>query len=607
MRSAWVALALLLTYLFLVFLVFRFLDVVLWYQYGALSTQTINPILLSVRQLKQLLEIRGVSYTGYVEKQELAHLVEASADVVRGEIEEMSDVNLREKERLSSTPSPSHFTGAAHFYEQVEDTKDSVWLVQVVPATQMDPLLDDYTWTIVRNMLAPFAIRTGIFNCRLDHRLCSSKGWSQPLLLLAMPRGTKPKDKVIMRTCQLTKPNAILEWLREQLSLRVKKVKHYDDLEKEWLQAVNQNSTSAENNVGVKVLLLTHLLHPPLFLAALSIKFTGRITFGIFTVKKEDASKVGRIPSYLIITPDRTIVYGRRKMEYFNLRSMNAFLKAIQPEMNDFFLCSLLLVNMFAVFHFLQVSAESWWRILAASLWTVIICNLLLFAVWLVLFGALRWPVTSSLCNWCLSAIRMIALSEAGSLVRSDWLRLLKSSWFFICSLFAFGVFASRKVPRSHNERGTSWWEIDCLFRQQTPLFSAVGLDPETGVLIERLAVPALWLEPSLIHEYASLLPTHKYRPPQRKLVKRDSPEALQTVMDTQDDNIVTELSRRDMVFDSKEVTECAICLDKYRSGVILCTLPCSHNYHHKCIFTWLSRNNHHCPICRWPAYKTKI
>lgn len=78
MRSAWVALVLLLTYLLLVFLAFRFLDIMLRYQEGVLTTHTINPILLSVRQLKQLLEVRGVSYTGYVEKQELAHLVEAS-------------------------------------------------------------------------------------------------------------------------------------------------------------------------------------------------------------------------------------------------------------------------------------------------------------------------------------------------------------------------------------------------------------------------------------------------------------------------------------------------------------------------------------------------
>jgi hypothetical protein len=51
---------------------------VLWYQHGISSTQIVDPLLLSVRQLKHLLENRGVSYAGYVEKKELAQLVEAS-------------------------------------------------------------------------------------------------------------------------------------------------------------------------------------------------------------------------------------------------------------------------------------------------------------------------------------------------------------------------------------------------------------------------------------------------------------------------------------------------------------------------------------------------
>lgn len=59
---------------------------------------------------------------------------------------------------------------------KVEDTKDSVWLVQVVPASGLgEPLLDDYRWQVVRHYLAPFAIQTGLFDCRLDRRflLCS--------------------------------------------------------------------------------------------------------------------------------------------------------------------------------------------------------------------------------------------------------------------------------------------------------------------------------------------------------------------------------------------------------------------------------------------------
>jgi hypothetical protein len=54
----------------------------------------------------------------------------------------------------------------------VEDTKDSVWLVQVVPAggPHVEPLLDDYSWRIVCSQVAPFAIRTGVFDCKLDRR-----------------------------------------------------------------------------------------------------------------------------------------------------------------------------------------------------------------------------------------------------------------------------------------------------------------------------------------------------------------------------------------------------------------------------------------------------
>lgn len=78
MRSVWIQTTLLIIYLVLVFIISRILDLVLWYHHGISSTQIVDPLLLSVRQLKQLLENRGVSYTGYVEKKELAELVEAS-------------------------------------------------------------------------------------------------------------------------------------------------------------------------------------------------------------------------------------------------------------------------------------------------------------------------------------------------------------------------------------------------------------------------------------------------------------------------------------------------------------------------------------------------
>lgn len=53
-------------------------------------------------------------------------------------------------------------------------------------------------------------------------------------------------------------------------------------------------------------------------------------------------------------------------------------------------------------------------------------------------------------------------------------------------------------------------------------------------------------------------------------------------------------------------MTDCSICLESYKYGVLLCGLPCGHSFHQQCIMGWLSRDNHCCPICRWPAYKAK-
>lgn len=164
----------------------------------------------------------------------------------------------------------------------------------------------------------------------------------------------------------------IVEWVQDHLSVRVKSIRDIDELNRDWLQdessanhTASVSSSPSANSDNVKVLLLTHLINPPLFLAALSIKFTGRIKFGMFSIKKEDSDALRkklkmldlRIPSYVIITPERTVVYGRRRSEHFNFASMNLFLRTVHPEMNDVFLCSLLLVNMLVMLQIFQVMA----------------------------------------------------------------------------------------------------------------------------------------------------------------------------------------------------------------------------------------------------------
>lgn len=628
----WAALVVLLLYMLTVFLGSRVLDIVLWCTTEQ-GQQLVDPFLLSVRQLKQLLETRGVSHTGYIEKQELAQLVQESADVTAAEVSELSS---KEQERGLSAADSFEFTGSAHFYEQVEDTKDSVWLVQVIPAgkdSQQVPLLDDYSWKLIQNHLTPFAVRTGIFNCNYGRRLCRSKGWFEPILLLALPRGTKPKDRVVLRSSQLTRPQAVLKWLREELSIRVHKVSDFEELEKDWLADFSSGKSSSSSLSDVKVLLFTHLIHPPLFLAALSIKFTGRIKFGMFTVKKDESDsikkKVGRMPSYVIITPEGVTVYGQKKGEHFNFKSMNTFLRSVQPEINDIFICSLFLVNMVVLLQILQVSVDFWWKRVVGTLWIIVSHNLFLFWVWIFIFGIRRWPLFSIVTEHLLVLVRYFWMSQLGTLVRSDCQLVSEHPVLFFLSFCLFGYFGKHFVSfnssSSQTQQGVSdqrtWWEVlplDCLFRpistsasspltpsstpHSLPYVSVSGPGPldmqlEEGIemLIERLAVPNLWLQShSHNNDYIKDLPIWKIPSP----VDEPEEEVLLRMMDNSGNG--NKLSAM-----AAWGEDCAVCLESYKVGDVMCGLPCGHCYHHQCLMTWLQTDNHHCPICRWPAYKS--
>lgn len=79
-KNYWVRIFILITYFIVVFIVSRILDLVLWYHHGYLPNDLVDPIVLNVRQLKLLLDSRGISYTGVLEKQQLVELLNDSGE-----------------------------------------------------------------------------------------------------------------------------------------------------------------------------------------------------------------------------------------------------------------------------------------------------------------------------------------------------------------------------------------------------------------------------------------------------------------------------------------------------------------------------------------------
>ncbi|CAE1250294.1 RNF103 [Acanthosepion pharaonis] len=158
---------------------------------------------LSVKKLKALLEQRGVGYAGLVEKKELTGLVEATGVVTDDEV---SDVGEGEE----SLPDVTNFISGYDFYEQVEDTKDSVWLVQVITSANNASFISNASWKSVRKKVAKFGVRAGVMDCSLDWKLCRKKGWYSSQVILSLPENFQTKANVVMHVYSgPAKPNII--------------------------------------------------------------------------------------------------------------------------------------------------------------------------------------------------------------------------------------------------------------------------------------------------------------------------------------------------------------------------------------------------------------
>ncbi|XP_061215729.1 E3 ubiquitin-protein ligase RNF103 isoform X3 [Neopsephotus bourkii] len=121
----WVKLCCLLLYFLALFVLARVFEAVAWYESGFLATQLVDPVALSFRKLRTILECRGLGHSGLPEKKDVRELVEKSGDLMEGEL-----YSALKEEEASESVSSTNFSGEMHFYELVEDTKDGIWLVQ---------------------------------------------------------------------------------------------------------------------------------------------------------------------------------------------------------------------------------------------------------------------------------------------------------------------------------------------------------------------------------------------------------------------------------------------------------------------------------------------
>ena len=535
---------------------------------------------------------------------------------------------------------------------------------------------------------------------------------------MALPQGQKVKDNVIIRNYSgAMKPDSISRWVSGSLASRLREIYDWAEMENDWF---SWEGFRRKNEV--RFVLFSKLKRPPMFFSALSVKFTGRVKFGTVDVKSREGKnilnkmKFKQVPQYMIITPECKIFYGKRPKELYNFRSVEFFLKTMYPEVNDIFLLSLVIVNVYCLLDLCLVQGGVTRR-LCRFFWNLGKQNCILILLWLPVLGLFQLPFMEGATNQGLKFLRLVSGSDFAAVLRSDWAGYLDQWSLLLLSFVAYGVIIAvieykrtgGVEPEEEVSTSSHWWDLrwdgymNYFFRPMVSLtrpMNAEDMDLEAGMelLIERLAVPNFWLHPMISSDYIKELPVWHYagksfhsdsdtcsnsddtrmesdsdggaeigheRPttpdlfvcehcraskrPQTEQERLDATDACAAYVmdgnykcscklesngkvhgetwkprhgakeprrkyDEGDRGTGVEVDEKGCEEDQLPYcppgilpcTECVICLEGYRYGVVLCGLPCGHSFHQQCIMSWLSRDNHCCPVCRWPTFRAK-
>ncbi|KAM4555066.1 E3 ubiquitin-protein ligase RNF103 isoform 1-T1 [Odontesthes bonariensis] len=662
----WLKLFFLFMYFIVLFVLARIFEAVIWYETGMFATQLVDPVALSYKKLKTILECRGLGYSGLAEKKDVSKLVEQSGELTQGEL--YSAITKEKEQTEAGDSSSTLFSGEMHFYELVEDTKDGIWLVQVI-AQDREALLSQSNWGKMVQKVSQFGIRTGTFNCSNDHRSCIKRGWRRSTLIMSAPQTSASKGKVMLKEYngRYIETEHIFRWMTSHVAHRIKTLHQSEQLMEEW---------RPDPAHPIKMFLFARLSQPPAFFSSLSVKFTGRIEFIFVDVRHWDnqssLSEIGvtHSPAYILKMPEGIYRYGNSTGEFLSLAAMDTFLRSVQPEVNDLFVLSLVLINLLAWMDLFITQGATVKRfvVLIRTLGTY---NSILLVSWLPVLALLQLPYLDALYGYSLKLLRYADTTTLASLVRADWTFYSSHPALFLSTYLAHGLLVDyfekkrRCGTRSQEDSTTNlewlaslWdWYTSYLLHpiaslQQFPSDHSDWED-DPNFFFERLAFPDLWLRPLVDLDYMKELPTWRLRPVDQQEEDKDgslsdpensevsesppagpsrrphsssqegsassrsssrsesSPPAHRSVGggDLAPHSVCNHHQQCDWSVWPCEMllcSECVVCLENFVSEELLMGLPCGHAFHQQCIVVWLAAGRHCCPVCRWPSYKKK-
>ncbi|XP_042726816.1 E3 ubiquitin-protein ligase RNF103 isoform X3 [Lagopus leucura] len=570
----WLKLCFLLLYFLVLFVLARVFEAVVWYETGFFATQLVDPVALSFRKLRTILECRGLGHSGLPEKKDVRELVEKSGDLMEGEL-----YSALKEEEASESVSSTNFSGEMHFYELVEDTKDGIWLVQVI-ANDRSPLVGKVHWEKMVKKVSRFGIRTGTFNCSSDPRYCRRRGWLKSTLIMSVPQTSTSKGKVMLKEYSGRKIEVehIFKWITAHAASRIKTIYNSEHLREEW---------NRSDQYRVKIYLFASLDQPPAFFSALSVKFTGRVEFIFVNVENWDnksyMAEIGiyKTPSYILRTPEGIYRYSNTTTLASWVRADWMFYSSHPALFLSTYLGHGLLIDYFEKKRRRNNNNDE------------------------VNANNLEW--LSSLWDWYTSYLFHPIASFQHFPFDSDW---DEDPDLFLERLAFPDLWLHPLIPTDYI-KNLPMWRFKCLGIHSDETLESLqdsesDSDSENREVFSSEKDISEEDEPNTFHRPRAGEPRCRadscscaspccHREPCGR--KARSYGSYSTADEPDWSAWPPEMLH---------CTECVVCLENFERGCLLMGLPCGHVFHQNCIVMWLAGGRHCCPVCRWASYKKK-
>lgn len=458
------------------------------------------------------------------------------------------------------------------------------------------------------------------------------KNWDSTRLILGLPQNFQSKSQVQLYTYNGNHRLAsISHWIKDTVNRKVLVISDPGELNRNWI-----SYTQAEDP-EIRIIMVSKHSQVPLFYSALSVRFPGRIRFGVTSKEvliRSNAWKILREKknlTYFIITKEKMFQYGMRPAESITFQSMETYLKSLYPSLNDVFILTLFICNSLTIFEICLIQGSFVKRIVML-LYCAIKYNIVLILLWMGLLTLFQIPFIANLIPYGLRLIRLFGSTDTMTFIRADVKFYCQHLLLVELSLGLYLLFLGLWFykERSEEEADQEWnfaqfRTLEHLFYPLHPR-SLSHLNGNAFLEWNQQEIPSLWMAAHMSSDYIKLLPTWSYinRDQSTEYAGSNTQPAYSTTNNRteqdhppiQSDNvtpsqcyITTERcppaqTHPLCVWDYVECSQCVICLEDYEEGVLLCGLPCKHSFHQRCIVVWLQRDNHYCPVCRWPSNK---